>query len=1230
MRALSLFIGLGFLGCNGSDGKLNVNVPPPTVAIQQPTDGSELQQGDTLQIRGLIQDPFYEDDLSQIQVSWAVGGMTVCEAAIVDMGGNTTCDYAFIDSGETTINLLAVSPSGTGEASNTVNVIVNFPPDAEIITPNGTVNYYSDSLIVFDGIVSDAETITTNLLGEWTSSIDGTLDISRTPDQDGHVQGEELLSEGTHTIIFTAIESDTRQGTDTITIEVNGPNNLPDCSIITPLPGDTYGSAEIIEFSGEATDADIPASELIAKWSSNVDGLLSESPVNSDGLFTTGIASLSNGPHTVTLTVLDEVGGSCTDSVDLIISSRPTVIITEPISNDVFNENSRVDFQAEVFDYQDSPQDLLIEWSSSIDSIFSTQSATSNGVAVANTYLLTPGTHNIELTVTDTDGYSSTDQVTLQINALPSAPQISLIPAPSTSSDDVSVSLDVASVDPEGDPITYSYLWTKNTQTTTHITSTIPFSDTTRGDVWEVYVTPNDGYGDGATVSTSATIINSAPLLSSAALSLSSLTETDTLSCSSVGEYDEDGDAISFTYEWLVNGSSVSSNSTIDGSLFNRGDTVQCQITPADANGAGAAVGSTVLTVSNSLPAYSGAELTPTTAYEADILSCLGTGPSDADGDSVSSTYTWDVNGITIPSTAGTLTGSFFNKGDTVTCYVTPTDGINAGLTISSNPVSISNSPPTANTPSLSPSTAYETSQFLCTWTGGVDIDPGDTVSYTFGWKIDGQIIAQIGPNLDGTFFDKGNAVRCFATPTDGFDAGLPVDSNSVIVSNTPPSFTNVSVYPSNPDTTETLTSTQTGWSDDDGDSAAYLYQWYSQNGAISGATNASLSASYTLKNDVIYLQATPFDGVDSGTPLSSSMLTVVNTAPGAPVVEIQPIDAEPGEPLTCAIIAPSADPDFDNVLYTYQWYLGGIWQSQYTTNLINNTTNNEQWQCIVTPNDGTVDGTVGSDSIVVADITNPDAPVLDAIDLYRNEGTITITGTAESGSSVQLYNDCGQSTPLAFTVPSSGSFSVILTIGFGTSCSYYATATDLAGNTSADSNNISTEFCDPVDSYEVSPSFDGDTCGASIDDWNILGSSASATAETVTGNIITPGEEDWYVVDTSQAVISSGINYYNFQADLTTGSASYEITVYRGDCTSGSLQANSSGATSYDSYSYFAQDVGDAPDHTIPAETRYCHNSSASYNVCDDLSETYYIKVFRTDGVVDCQEYTLSFQNGY
>ena len=78
------------------------------------------------------------------------------------------------------------------------------------------------------------------------------------------------------------------------------------------------------------------------------------------------------------------------------------------------------------------------------------------------------------------------------VNGLPSAPQVSLSPNPVKTGDDIQVNIDVESVDPEGDPVSYTYAWTRDGTTTADTGSVISSGDTARGEVWEVTVTPED------------------------------------------------------------------------------------------------------------------------------------------------------------------------------------------------------------------------------------------------------------------------------------------------------------------------------------------------------------------------------------------------------------------------------------------------------------------------------------------------------------------------------------------------------------------------------------------------------------------------------------------------------------------------------------------------------------------------------------------------------------------
>ena len=69
--------------------------------------------------------------------------------------------------------------------------------------------------------------------------------------------------------------------------------------------------------------------------------------------------------------------------------------------------------------------------------------------------------------------------------------------------------------------------------------------------------------------------------------------------------------------------------------------------------------------------------------------------------------------------------------------------------------------------------------------------------------------------------------------------------------------------------------------------------------------------------------------------------------------------------------------------------------------------------------------------------------------------------------------------------------------------------------------------------------------------------------------------------------------------------------------------------STGYTEYSDFVFDRGDG-SHAVPSDTRRCGSSSSSYNDCEDMSNTYYIKVERRFSTVSsCQGYELELTNG-
>ena len=105
-----------------------------------------------------------------------------------------------------------------------------------------------------------------------------------------------------------------------------------------------------------------------------------------------------------------------------------------------------------------------------------------------------------------------------------------------------------------------------------------------------------------------------------------------------------------------------------------------------------AVVESAPITVSNNPPTISSVALTPTNAYAGDTLVCTASGANDIDGDAITFSYEWFVNGIFLVMVPHITCCAL--KDDTVNCLITPYDGTSYGPAVSSNSITIQNTPP--------------------------------------------------------------------------------------------------------------------------------------------------------------------------------------------------------------------------------------------------------------------------------------------------------------------------------------------------------------------------------------------------------------------------------------------------------------------------------------------------------------------------------------------------------
>ena len=253
MRSLVSF-GLLYLVACESDKSITVQNPAPKADIISHDNGSEVFEGFATVFVGSVNDPNHTSD--QLNTTWYINGEDVCVDVVPDENGQTECEMVLgVDDTEITLAVLDAD-NARHEDTITVSIVETDAPEAMIVSPVADGVYYSDQLITFEGVLSDAEDNADELVAFWESNSDGVLtNVDSVPNNVGQVLGYENLSEGQHAVELHVQDTTGKEHTETVIINVGPPNSAPLCEILTPPDGSAGADGETVEFTEPVENA---------------------------------------------------------------------------------------------------------------------------------------------------------------------------------------------------------------------------------------------------------------------------------------------------------------------------------------------------------------------------------------------------------------------------------------------------------------------------------------------------------------------------------------------------------------------------------------------------------------------------------------------------------------------------------------------------------------------------------------------------------------------------------------------------------------------------------------------------------------------------------------------------------------------------------------------------------------------------------------------------------------
>jgi hypothetical protein len=545
--------------------------------------------------------------------------------------------------------------------------------------------------------------------------------------------------------------------------------------------------------------------------------------------------------------------------------------------------------------------------------------------------------------------------------------------------------------DPKGIPESGSQItWYKNgvAQTEYNDLKILPPEATSKGEQWYFTIRPSNGslFGEEQ-ASSPVTIINSPPTLTDVVPRPDKPTTDDDLAVSYIFS-DPDGDPeVSNEIKWFRDNilqPAYNGITELPASVTRRNERWYFTIRSMDGTAFSELASSVAVVIGNGIPKVNNVQILPINPVSSDDLR-LGYNYIDTEGDLEAGTeIRWFKNGNHQPdyNDLKTIPANATARDDQWYCTVRPRDGIDLGELVSSNTLTVVNTPPIA-VEILTEAEQVLRGASVSIVSYGQDIDRADAgaalqcqTEYRIGASPWTRILtdyveipsarweAVFTPDTNAQLGEYDFRVR-FVDSAGGESDWIRREKLVAVINNPPVIKSNADNFHVPEDTVSEFDLRNYGTDPEDG----IALTWNLDSDSVDDELfRASILSNRFLeivpvnnKNGQgdITLTLTDTDGEETVKTDITIIIDPINDPPTIPtIVQITPQSPRTLDNLMCEVEG-SVDVDQNDVVYRFQWYKNGEMQTGLNKRNIpyDRTSKGDIWQCEVTPSDGISDG---------------------------------------------------------------------------------------------------------------------------------------------------------------------------------------------------------------------------------------------------------------------------------